>query len=162
MVGAKFFVLFFAFALPSSDLIWHNPVLCVVNCQDNLTRWQGKCNKTPQGILSITGILGYKWVPARIGYFSQNKIFSDNTKSQLKIEIIGIHLIPSSVFPGQPHHMFTVCVKDHGLHSRKYRYANFYELFKLARFQIRKIFLKNKARISNYSLGYTRASSRTW
>jgi len=28
-----------------------------------------------QGILSVPGIAGYEWVPARIGHFYKNKIF---------------------------------------------------------------------------------------
>ncbi len=31
--------------------------------------------KIKQGILSVPGIAGYKWVPARIGHFCENKFF---------------------------------------------------------------------------------------
>jgi len=44
-----------------------------------------------QGILSVPGIAGYKWVPARIGHFYKDKIFFYNTNGQLKTGKMGTH-----------------------------------------------------------------------
>ncbi len=43
-----------------------------------------------QGILSVPGIAGYKWVPARIGRFI-NTIFFHNSNGQLKTGKTGTH-----------------------------------------------------------------------
>ncbi len=43
------------------------------------------CKWSKQGILSVLGIAGYEWVPARIGRFYKYKIFFfHNTNGQLK------------------------------------------------------------------------------
>jgi len=46
-----------------------------------------------QGILSVPGIAGYEWVPARIGRFYKDKIFFfPNTNGQFKTGKMGAHL----------------------------------------------------------------------
>ena len=63
--------------------IWSRIICEIKNCVFFLIH---KEEHYYQGILSITGIAGYEWVPAgKEGYFFQNKIFFHNTYSQLKI-----------------------------------------------------------------------------
>jgi len=52
----------------------------------------GMSNYPIQGILSVPGIAGYEWVPARIGCFINTKYFFHNTNGQLKAGKAGTHL----------------------------------------------------------------------
>jgi len=73
--GSKNFALVFLLPVQFSPVIWNDSHRYSFN----------------QGILSVPGIAGYKWEPARIGHFFHKKIFVHNTNSHLKTGKMGTH-----------------------------------------------------------------------
>jgi hypothetical protein len=67
-----------------------------------------------QGILSVPGIAGYKWVPARIGRFYKDKIFFSYYQRPIKnrknrYSFVSQHF-PCSVFPAYAQLTLVCCV----------------------------------------------------